>query len=184
MLLGLIVACEVGFWLLLLGGLLVRYALRRPRLGAALLVLTPVIDVVLLVAATVDLHRGAEATTAHGLAAVYLGVSVAFGPGMVRWADQRVAHRFAGGPEPERAPRSGPEHARHERRQWGRHALAWTIGTGLMLLAWVSVDDRDRAEALLRLAQLWTVVLVVDGLISWSYTVSPRSPRGTTDARR
>ena len=43
----------------------------------------------------------------HGLAAAYLGFSVAFGHSMVRWADQRFAHRFAGGPPPWRPPKQG-----------------------------------------------------------------------------
>jgi len=174
MLLMLIAACEVGFWVLLLAGLLARYALGRPRLGAALLVLTPVVDVVLLVAAIVDLRGGAEATAVHGLAAIYLGVSVAFGPALVRWADVRMAHRLGAGPPPTPAPKRGPEHARHERRQWARHALAWAVCCSLMLLAWLIVGDADRAERLLQTAQLWTLVLVIDGVISWSYTLSPR----------
>ncbi|HET9423195.1 MAG TPA: hypothetical protein VFO49_18795, partial [Nocardioides sp.] len=107
MLLILIVACEVGFWLLLVAGLLARYALRRPRLGAALLLLTPLVDVVLLVATTIDLRRGAEASAVHALAAIYIGVSVAFGPAMVRWADVRMAHRLGVGPAPTPAPKRG-----------------------------------------------------------------------------
>jgi hypothetical protein len=170
----LIVACEVGFWLLLGAGLLARYALRRPRLGAALLLLTPLVDMVLLVATTIDLRRGAEATVVHGLAAIYIGVSVAFGSAMVRWADVRMAHRLGVGPAPTPPPKRGREHARHERRQWTRHALAWAVGSSLMLLAWLLVGDPERSERLLQTAQLWTLVLVVDGVISWSYTFSPR----------
>ena len=94
----LIVACEIGFWVVLGAGLLARYALRMRRLGAVLLFCTPLVDVVLLVATVFDLRAGGEATSVHGLAAIYLGVSVAFGHSMLRWADQRVAHRFAGGP--------------------------------------------------------------------------------------
>ena len=185
MLLILIVACEIGFWLLLVAGLLARYALRRPRLGAALLVLTPLVDVVLLVATTVDLRRGAEATAVHALAAIYIGVSVAFGSSMVRWADTRLAHRLGAGPAPTPRPKHGREHARHERRQWARHALAWAIGCSLMLLAWLLVGDPERAERLLQTAQLWTLVLVIDGVISWSYTFSPRPEREqVTQGRR
>ena len=147
------------------------------RLGAALLVLTPLVDVVLLVATTVDLRRGAEATVVHALAAIYIGVSVAFGSSMVRWADARLAHRLGAGPAPTPRPRNGRAHARHERRQWARHALAWAIGCSLMLLAWLLVGAPERSERLLQTAQLWTLVLVIDGVISWSYTFSPRPER-------
>lgn len=185
MLLILIIACEIGFWLLLVAGLLARYALRRPGLGAVLLMLTPVVDVVLLVATTVDLRRGADATAVHALAAVYIGVSVAFGSSMVRWADARLAHRLGAGPAPTPRPRRGRAHARHERRQWARHALAWAIGSSLMLLAWLLVGDPERSERLLQTAQLWTLVLVIDGAISWSYTFWPRPERAqVTSGRR
>jgi hypothetical protein len=104
-----IVACEVGFWVVLLAGLIARYVWRRSSLGAALLVCVPLVDLVLLVASALDLRYGrGEADVAHGLAAVYLGVSVAWGHSMVRWADARFAHRFAGGPSPPRPPRAAP----------------------------------------------------------------------------
>ncbi|MFD1150350.1 hypothetical protein [Saccharothrix hoggarensis] len=143
-----IVACEVGFWVVLGSGLLARYALNMRRLGAALLVCTPVVDVVLLVATVFDLRSGGEATTAHGLAAVYLGVSVAFGHSMLRWADQRVAHRFAGGPPPVKPPRKGPERVRHEWREWGKFAIAWAIACGVMLLLMHVVGTPERTQAL------------------------------------
>ena len=60
----------------------------------------------------IDLRAGATADVFHGLAAIYVGVSVAFGHRMIRWADEHFAHRFAGGPPPKRPPKHGPEHAR------------------------------------------------------------------------
>src|SRR5918996_719589 len=121
MIAALIIASEIAFWLVLLGGLATRYLLRRPRLGAALLLTTPLVDVALLAFTVIDLRGGATATAAHALAAVYIGVSVAFGHSIVGWADARFAHRFAGAPAPMRAPRSGRVHAANERRGWLRH---------------------------------------------------------------
>lgn len=95
--LGVIIGCEVAFWVLILAGLACRYLLKWKKTGSALLLLTPVVDVVLLAVTVAHLRQGAEATFAHGLSAVYIGVSIAFGHGMVRWADERFAHRFAGG---------------------------------------------------------------------------------------
>jgi len=112
MLLAVIVAAEIGFWVLLTAGLGTRYLLRRRRLGAILLASVPVVDLVLLVATVIDLRGGATADFTHGLAAAYIGFSVAFGHSVIRWADQRFAHRFAGGPPPWRAPRGGRERAR------------------------------------------------------------------------
>ena len=178
MIYGIIVACEVGFWVVLLAGLAARYMLLRPRLGAVLLVCVPLVDLVLLVASVVDLRGGGEAGTAHGLAAVYLGVSVAWGHSMVRWADARFAHRFAGGPPPERPPGAGREHARHQRGQWARHLLAWVVGCALLLGGVALVGDSGQTEALWGIAQGWTLVLALDFAWSFSYTLWPRKPRG------
>lgn len=171
-----IVAAEIAFWVVLLSGLTARYVLRRPTLGAVLLVATPLVDVALLAFTAIDLRGGATASTAHSLAAIYIGVSIAFGHSMVRWADVRFAHRFAGGPAPVPAPRSGPAHAARQRAGWFRHALAWAIGSGLLLGAVAVVGDADRTEALLQTAGLWTLVLAIDFLVSFSYTLFPRRP--------
>lgn len=144
----LIAVCEIGFWVLLGMGLLVRYLLRWRRVGAALLLCTPVLDVVLLVAAVVDLRRGGEAGTAHALAAAYLGFSVAFGHGVVRWADQWIAHRFAGGPPPWKPPKRGPERVRHEWREWRKCALACGVAVAVLTLLSFVVGTPDRTEVL------------------------------------
>lgn len=187
-----LVACEIGFWVVLLGGLATRYLLRRPRAGAVLLASTPLVDLAMLLFALVDLRHGGTATIAHGLAAVYIGVSVAFGHRMVRWADERFAYRFAGGPSPSRPPKFGTEHARHERHGWYRHLVAWAIGCALLLGGVALVGEADavaqlvrgaaagsglqRVGALLGIAGTWTLVLAVDLVWSFSYTLWPRRP--------
>ncbi|MEH1011743.1 hypothetical protein V6U90_01255 [Micromonospora sp. CPCC 206060] len=178
MLLALIAACEIGFWVLLGAGLAVRYLLRRPRLGAALLVGVPLVDLVLFVATVADLRRGATATFAHGLAAAYLGFSVAFGHSMIRWADQRFAHRFAGGPPPVRPPRSGWARTRHEWREWGKGVLGWAVACALLGAGILLVDDPDRSAELqawiLRLTTAIVIWLVIFPL--WE-TIFPRRHR-------
>lgn len=174
MLVALIVACEVMFWVFLLSGLTARYVLRRQRLGAALLVAAPLVDLVLLVASAVDLRRGGDATLAHSLAAVYIGVSVGFGHSMVRWADVRFAHRYAGGPAPAPKPKWGRAHAAYERKALLRHVVAWAVGCGLLGAAILLIGDASRTEALFNTARVWTLVLVIDAVISLSYTFSPR----------
>lgn len=177
MLVGVIVACEVGFWVLLLAGLAARYLLHLPRVGAVLLFSAPLVDLVLLVATVADLRGGGTATTAHGLAAVYLGCSVGFGLQMLRWADVRFTHRYAGGPPPRPKPSYGAEHAACERAMWLRHLLAWAVGCGLLLLAIVVIGDPDRTGALQQTALAWTLVLVIDAVISWSYSLWPKRAR-------
>lgn len=132
-----IAAGELLFWVLIAAGLAARYLLRRPRLGATLLAGTILVDLGILVTAVVDLRRGGTPSTAHGLAALYIGVSVAFGPVLVRWADVRAAHRWAGGPAPVPVPRSGPGRARHEWDRFARWLVAAAIAAaalGLVIL--------------------------------------------------
>lgn len=147
----LIVACEIGFWVVLLVGLTARYMLRKERWSRALLLGLPLIDLLLLVFTAMDLRRGATATFAHGLAAAYVGFTVAFGALAVKWADAHFAYRFAAGPKPQKAPDRGWPAVRYEFSLWGRcivaslitmlliDALVLYVGTGeatQSLLAW------------------------------------------------
>lgn len=176
MIAAMIVACEIGFWLFVLGGLACRYLLGKRQLGAVLLASTILVDLSLLTFTVIDMKNGATATLAHGLAAVYIGVSVVFGPSMIRWADQRFAYRFAGGPKPTSKPRYGVEHARHERRMWAKHLLAWMIGAAILGGMSLWVGDFDRSRELVLTIGRWGIVVLVDFLWSFSYTFWPRKP--------
>ena len=169
MLYAVVIACEVGFWVVLLAGLAARYVLRRRRTGAVLLALTPLTDLVLLVAATLDLRSGGTAGTAHGLGAVYLGFSVVFGPSVVRWADVRFAHRFAGGPAPVK-----PGGVAYEWREFGKAVLAAGIATGLLLVAVAVIGDPERTEALRWWPPRLGMVLAIWSIWPISETVSSR----------
>lgn len=138
---------EIAFWVFIAAGLLTRYALRARRVSTVLLAAVPLVDVVVLVATVLDLAGGAKANFTHGLAAVYLGFSVVFGPGMVRWADVRFAHRFAGGPPPP-PKRRGRERVRHEWREFGKCALACGLAAGLLLAAILVIGTPERVAPL------------------------------------
>lgn len=165
MIVGVIIACEIGFWVVLAAGLAARYGLRWPRVGAALLVCVPLLDLVLLAATVVDLRRGAAATAAHGLAAAYIGFSIAFGHQIITTLDRRVAFRFAGGPVPPKPPRHGPGRTRYEWAQWHRGVLAWALACGLLLAAIALVGDPSRTSEL----QAWVRWLSV-GVTVWLIT--------------
>jgi hypothetical protein len=161
MLLALIVACEIGFWVVLGAGLAVRYLLRWRRVSQVLLICVPLVDVVLLVATIIDLRRGADAEWGHGLAALYIGFSVAFGHSMIRWADQRFAHRFAGGPPPQRPPTHGPAKLRYEWIAFGRAVLGWAVAALLLGAGYLMVGDHDRAAPLLAWAARPAVPMLI-----------------------
>lgn len=170
----LIVACEIGFWIFLLAGLFVRYILGLKKLGVGLMLSTPVIDLVLIIATVLDIHNGAEVTVFYGLAAIYLGVTIAYGHSMIKWADERFAYRFAGGPKPVKAAKFGMERAKRERVGWFRHLMAYAIGNLILAGMILFIGDWGETEPLFNLSKTWTTVLVIDFAISFSYTIWPR----------
>jgi hypothetical protein len=173
MLIAIIVACEIGFWIVLGAGLHARYVLGRRRLGGILLACVPLVDLVLLVATVIDLAQGATADFGHGLAAAYIGFSVAFGHSAIRWADQRFAHRFAGGPPPWRPPRGGRERARYEWREFGKAAVAWAVSCGLLAAAIAIVGDAERTEALEGWIARLTMIVAIWSLWPITHTIWP-----------
>lgn len=179
MLVVLIVACEVGFWVLLATGLLARYVLRRRRLSTVLLAATPVVDVVLFVAALADLRRGAQPSALHGLAAAYLWFSIAFGHSTIRWVDDRVAHRFFGGPPPWKPPKSGPARAAYEWREYRRGLVGYVAALALLGSGVLVIGDWERASGLLAWGGRLTLAMVI-WLVFWPVWASV-SARGSRD---
>ncbi|MDT0341412.1 hypothetical protein [Streptomyces litchfieldiae] len=177
MIVTLIVAAEFAFWAVLAAGLTTRYLLRRPRLGGALLLCVPLIDVVLLAATVVDLRRGAEPSAAHGLAALYLGFTVAYGHYMVRWADGYAAHWLGGGPKPAKPPRYGRARARHEWRIWSMTLVGSLIGVAVLQAMIWGIDTPDGTDTLRGWQLVALRVLGIHGLIALSYTLWPGRPK-------
>ncbi len=174
MILAAIVACEVAFWVAILGGLAARYLLRRPRLGAALLILAPVIDVVLLALVAVDLLGGGTASWQHGLAAIYIGISVAYGKRMVAWADVRFKHRFAGGPAPVRL--TGTRYTVTCWRDVLLTGLAVVIAAAILGAIILLVDEPERTSALSGYFGILGIIFAIDVIWALSYTIWPKKP--------
>ncbi|WP_225827342.1 hypothetical protein [Streptomyces naphthomycinicus] len=174
MIVGLIIACEVAFWVLLAAGLTFRYGLRMPRTGMALLLCEPLLEIVLFAVTAIDLRNGAEPDWRHGLAAVYIGFTVGLGHSTVKWADARAAHRFAGGPPPVRPPKYGTARTVHEWKVAGRWILASAVALALLQGAvWYVGDHGDTGS--LRAWQtrmLW--VIGINLVIAASYTFFPK----------
>lgn len=178
MIVTLIVLCEIGFWVLLAAGLALRYAAKMPRLGAAVLLCEPLLEVVLLVVTAVDLKNGADPDWKHGLAAVYIGFTVGLGHSTIRWVDAWVAHRFAGGPPPVKPPKYGMARAAHEWRVAGR----WTVAaaTALVLLqaaVWYVGGDGDTGS-LRAWQQKMLFVIGINLVIAVGYTLFPKRDPG------
>lgn len=184
MIIAVIVACEIGFWALLGAGLVLRYPARKPRAGAVVLASVPVVDLVLLVATVIDLRNGTTADVKHGLAAAYIGFSIAYGHSMVRWADARFAHRFAGGPRPQGPPKYGMARAVHEWRILGRTAVAAAVAIVLLQGAVWLVDVPSRTAALTEWQGKMLLVTGINLVVAASYTLWPKTAPDAPDEHR
>ncbi len=169
-----IIACEIAFWIAIIAGLVSRYLWKKEKAGLTLLAMTPVIDLILLLLAGFDLNRGAEATAAHGVAAIYIGSSIAFGKSMIAWADQRFQYYILKQQESKPQKRYGYQYARHYAKGWLRHILAFAIGAGLLAATIFIIGDAERTEALTGIIRVWGLVLGVDTLATISYFIWPR----------
>ena len=172
-----IVACEVGFWIVIALGLFTRYVLKKDKLGVFFLALTPVIDFILFMITGLDLYKGATATTAHAIAAVYIGVSIGYGKSMIAWADERFRYYVTKeGTKP--IKRVGMEYSIHYVKGGVKHVLSYVIGAGLLAGVIYFINDSSRTEALAVVLRIWTMVLAVDLLVAISYLIWPRKKSG------
>ncbi|MFF8317855.1 hypothetical protein ACF06V_11895 [Streptomyces bobili] len=179
MIVWLIAACEIGFWVLLALGLAVRYLLRWRRTSVVLLLCEPVLELVLFVVTAVDLRNGAEPGWEHGLAALYIGYTVAFGHYTIRWLDGHAAHRLGGAPPPPKPPRYGRARAVHEAKLWLRAVFGAAVALALLQCAVWYVGDSGDVSSLRSFQGTALRVVGIYGLIALSYTVWPRkAPAG------
>lgn len=170
-----IIACEIAFWVVLVSGLALRYPMRRPRLGLAVLASVPLVDVVLLAVTAWDLHRGGTPSPAHAVSAIYLGISLAYGHKLIRWMDEKFAVRYNGA-----TPRP---------RLWGREytkecwadVLRTLLAAGIAAaVTWglVSLAGDPSAVEVLEENYAWLrLILIIDVLWAVSYTLWPRRPK-------
>lgn len=173
-----IVACEIMFWIVIVLGLVTRYVFNRKKLGLFLIALTPVIDLILLIITSVDLYRGVTATVAHGIAAVYIGISIGFGKSMIDWADKRFLYYVKKkGAKP--VTLSGMDYAWQYLKGFGKHILSFLIGSGLIVMIIYLIQDTTRTEVLFDVIKLWTLVLGIDFLFTISYFIWPKKKKTT-----
>ncbi|MFI2347195.1 hypothetical protein ACH492_09075 [Streptomyces sp. NPDC019443] len=174
MIVTLIVICEVGFWVLLVAGLALRYLAKMPRLGAAVLLCEPLLEVILLAVTAIDVKNGAEPDWKHGLAAVYIGFTVALGHHTIKWVDAKFAHRFAGGPRPVKPPKYGAARTVHEWKTAIRWITAAVIAMGLLQAAiWYVGGDGD-IGSLRSWQETMLFVIGINVIIAGSYTLFPK----------
>lgn len=166
----LILACDVLFWIFLVGGLAARYAAGWRTLGGGLLLCVPLIDVVLLGATVVSIQDGAGPTVWHGLSAAYLGLTVVYGHRTVRWADAKFARRFGAGAAPPRPRLHGRAAVVDAWKSWFRFLLAYAISVGMIFGLVAPVGTLDKGAPLLVWLNPLTKVLVYS--LVWPVTTT------------
>lgn len=185
MIVTLIIICEVGFWVLLGLGLSLRYFARMPRASVAVLLCEPLLEVLLLVVTAIDLKNGAEPDWKHGLAAVYIGFSVALAPELIKWADGRFSHRFAGGPPPAVPPKYGKARMIREWKTAARWIVASAIALVLLQAAIWYVGSDGGIGSLQMWQQKMLFLIGINVVWALSYTLFPKeAPGGTAEAER
>jgi hypothetical protein len=172
-LLTLAIGAEVGFAVLLLAGLTARYLLKLPRTGAALVALSPMGYVIVLIAGAVDRARGGAADLGHVLGAIFVGIVAVSGRHHLHAMDGWVRRKLAREPKPRL---DGREHARQQRIGFYRRAGEWAVAIALLGGGYALTGfDPTRGGPLLGGMALWTIVLGVDLVWSFSHTVFPRA---------
>jgi hypothetical protein len=168
-----IVACEVGFWVFIIAGLVTRYNFNRKKAGLLLLAMTPAVDLILIIVTSVDIYRGAVPTIAHGIAPIYIAVSIVYGKNIIRWADERFLYYVKReGTKPVR--RIGIDHAKHGMKGSLQHVLAYIIGGSILLFMIYYIGNNEDTTALRDILKFWGVIVVIDNAISVTYFIWPR----------
>ncbi|MFI9380169.1 hypothetical protein [Kutzneria sp. NPDC052558] len=176
-LLTLVIGSEIGFFVLLLAGLAVRYLVKMPKTGAVLLALSPVGYVVVLIVGAVELARGGAADIAHVFGAIIIGIVAVSGRHHLHTMDGWVRRRLAKQPKPRL---HGREFAHKQRTDFYRRTGEWAVVVALLAGGYALTGfDPARGGQLLGGAWFWTVVLIIDFFWSFSYTVFPRAEKQT-----
>lgn len=182
-----IISCEVGFWVLLVAGLLARYPLNLPHVGLVLLAATPVVDLLLLIFTVTDLRTGGEPGAAHGIAALYLGFSVVFGRRMVAWADRTYRQRVRHETVPDPRPTSWSGKLRAEVIDFGRALLAAALAAVILEICVLLVNGTAYEAQATDTLRGWYGTLGI--ILAVWLTTGPvwqlfSKPHTTTDERR
>lgn len=95
-----IIACEIGFWVILGIGFALRYIFKLKKTSAVVLGSVILVDIILITAAVIHVRSGATATLGNAMAPYYLGFSVMWGHRTVKWFDRYIQHKLTGAPHP------------------------------------------------------------------------------------
>lgn len=157
-----IIGAEIAFWVVVLGGFSLRYIARATGPSTVVLSLVPLVDLVLVLLVSADLILGGEPTRAHAFAALYLGITVAFGKPIVHRMDTWFRYRFDGGPKPTKPAKGSRAEVRALWVEWFRLLAGFLITTGCILAMlvfegwWIPSSFAEASED-----PFWSTVLLM-----------------------
>ena len=197
---------EVIFWLLIILFLILRYILQWKSASIGILPLFVATIIADLFLGWVDYQQTGEFSLFQIIVVIFVIYAVTSGRSdfqrLDAWVQRKIA-AWKGEPEPELTvkpvPKFGKEHAKHERRGWYSHAISFVVILIMFyfvsgphaLFEWTDLFNPEfyqmwwteeahglfAEETINQIVKVWLIILVIDGIISFSYTVSPRKEK-------
>lgn len=209
----LLVGAEIVFWVLAGSFLVLRYLLGLRRAGAAVLGLMVLNELLVAALGLLDYRRTGEFAGYQIVVLAFIVYALTFGKEDFRQLDERIERMvltWKGQAQPAPTPASrtarpalsGAEHYRKERRGWYVHLAIFVVGQTVFLAmgeSWpatiltgelppsaLNTGKWSGAETstLTLASRVWCVVIVVDFVWSFSYTLFPRRTKAPIATRR
>lgn len=171
----LIIAAEILFWVFIVLGLVTRYIFHKEKLSVLLLSCTILVDLFLIIAATFNLHQGGTAEITHGIAAVYIAISIVFGKDFINWADEKFKVLYL--KETPRPKIYGNQYAKQYLKSFFKHIIAFLIAYGLIYLMLVVANNPSSLNNLMGVIRIWKFILFIDFIITISYFIWPKKEK-------
>lgn len=198
----LFIAVEVVFWLSIALFIILRYLLGWKKISIWILPLFIASIIADLFLGWIDYKQTGEFSIFQLIVLIFVVYAITSGYTDFRrldvWIQQKIA-KWKGLPEPDVSwklpPKYGKEHAKYERRGWYLHVLTFVLFLIIFYLLtgtndafqW---DDLTRGQfysdwwknkregifgdpILNQITQVWFLIIIIDGIISFSYTFSP-----------
>ncbi len=208
----LLVGTEVVFWVLVGSFLVLRYLLGLRRAGAAMLGLMLLNELLVAALGLLDYQRTSEFAGYQIVVLAFIAYALTFGKEDFRRLDERIERMVLAwkgqaqpaptpASRPERPVLSGAEHSRKERRGWYVHLAIFVVGQTVFLAMgeswpatiltgelppsalWTGKWSGAETSTLTLASRVWCVVLVVDFVWSFSYTLFPRRTKAPVATR-
>ncbi|PTM58833.1 hypothetical protein [Desmospora activa] len=179
-----LIAAEVLFWVFSISFVIVRYWFQLHRLSLIFLILFIVNDLFILSLAILDYMQTGEFSNYQLIIAIILIYALTYGKKDFKKLDAYLKEKVEKWKNPSRHTHKGEEksadggsdweHARRERNGWFKHLLIYAIAHGIYFLMMTFQWEAISFETLSNISSIWTIILVVDGVYSLSFTIFPR----------